>query len=413
MATELRRSTRQRKQPQSYAEDQAEAQLAPRPKPKSIGKKRIKTEVEDDETFEDVQVKTELDDAEDVNGVTLLNAAVKAEADSEDEAFGRSKKKQKRTTTSKKSRKSKKSELDDGSQLYGNPPEGTIIPWGSKTRKQPRIYEVPEKFKEPREKKGDAWLNDAGDAAVARELAKIPQLEPGEEEYRLRDYEDELPEWYERFFDSAAKQKMCVLERSRGVEQSCHAHHDDCPCETLKIAGSKGNVYTVYISHLTLCNCPVGVFAGKNKKQCKHVLYVLHHILKAPEHLAYQAAFLHTELKELSANAPPLPTETIKEESKDGNRKEVTGECPICFMDFEDNDAVLWCRAACGNNIHKDCFNQWASMKAKVTCPFCRSEWQHEDKPTQQKTTLTKVTDLGGRDRGGYVNVADQIEGYD
>lgn len=52
-------------------------------------------------------------------------------------------------------------------------------------------------------------------------------------------------------------------------------------------------------------------------------------------------------------------------------------------------------------------------MKAKVTCPFCRSEWQYEDKAKQQKTTLTKVKDLGVRDTGGYLNVADQLGGYD
>lgn len=102
----------------------------------------------------------------------------------------------------------------------------------------------------------------------------------------LDSYEDELPEWYDRFLDSASKQKMCVLERSRGIEEICHAHHEDCPYEELKVAGSKGNVYTVRISHLTICTCPVGIFSGKSKKQCKHVLYVLHHVLKAPEHLA-------------------------------------------------------------------------------------------------------------------------------
>ncbi|KAK4496494.1 hypothetical protein PRZ48_012474 [Zasmidium cellare] len=402
MATELRRSTRTRKQPDSYADEQAEEKRPAPSKPKATKatkatkttrKKRVKTEV-DDEDVTDLPVKGESD----------------ADFDFEEEE---SKPKKKRA-------KKSKSELTEDAQLYGNPAEGTIIPWGSRTRKQPRIYEVPEARRETRVKKegggkksADDWLNDAGDVAVARELAKIKPLKAGQEETRLRDYEDELPDWYERFFESASKQKMCVLERSRGTEEKCHAHHDDCPCETLKIAGSQGNVYTVYISHLTLCNCPVGIFAGKSKKQCKHVLYVLHHVLKAPEHLAYQAAFLHSELKELFANAPPLPIDTVEEETKDGNRKEVSGECPICFMDFEDGEAVVWCRAACGNNIHRDCFKKWADMRAnKVSCPFCRSEWQDEDAPKAQKTTLTKVKDLGGRSRGGYVNVADQIEGY-
>lgn len=222
-----------------------------------------------------------------------------------------------------------------------------------------------------------------------------------------------MPDWYEPALAKASKQKMCVLERSRDIEEDCHAHHTDCPCETLRIAGSKGNVYTIRISHITTCTCPVGLFSRTgSEKQCKHILYVLHHVLKAPEHLAYQAAFLHSELKELFAHAPPLPTETVEEDEKDGNRKEIAGECPICFMDFEENEQVVWCKAACGNNIHKGCFDRWADMKIQVSCPFCRAEWQYADKAKPQKTTLTKVKDLGDRDRGGYVNVADQL-GYD
>lgn len=209
---------------------------------------------------------------------------------------------------------------------------------------------------------------------------------------------------------------MCVLERERDVEDDCHANHDDCPCEILQIAGSKSNVCTVRISHLTTCNCPVGIFRRKGQeKQCKHVLYVLHYVLRAPEHLAYQAAFLTSELKELFAKASPLPIEVAEEDVKDGNRKEISGECPICFMDFEEGENIVWCQAACGNNIHKGCFAQWAAMKDKVTCPFCRSEWQDEAAPKSkaQKTKLAKVKDLGERERGGYVNVAAQLAADD
>jgi predicted nucleic acid-binding Zn finger protein len=53
----------------------------------------------------------------------------------------------------------------------------------------------------------------------------------------------------------------------------------DCPFEKLQIAGSKGNVYTISISHLTTCTCPVGIFSRKGKEgQCKHILYALHQV---------------------------------------------------------------------------------------------------------------------------------------
>ena len=70
-----------------------------------------------------------------------------------------------------------------------------------------------------------------------------------------------------------------------------------------------GNVYTVTISHTPTCTCPVGIFKNKSKETlCKHALYILHNVLKVPEHLKQQNAFLTSELKEIFANAPPLPS---------------------------------------------------------------------------------------------------------
>lgn len=144
---------------------------------------------------------------------------------------------------------------------------------------------------------------------------------------------------------------MFVLDRTRDVEEDCHANHEDCPFESLRIAGHGGSVYTVRISHLTSCTCPVGVFTKRNEvKQCKHVLYVLHHVLKAPDHLKYQPAFLTAELKELFANAPPLPSQIVEEQADDGKRKSLDdAECPICYMELEEDDEIVWCKAACGS----------------------------------------------------------------
>ena len=70
-------------------------------------------------------------------------------------------------------------------------------------------------------------------------------------------------------------------------------------------------------------------------------------------------------------------------------------DSPICFEDLAEAtlDETIYCQAMCGNNIHKECFNQWARSKrhegVQVTCgtPFlmivegsyslvyCRSVW--------------------------------------
>lgn len=212
----------------------------------------------------------------------------------------------------------------------------------------------------------------------------------------------------------ANKDRMFVLDRERGVEEDCHAHHHDCPCESVQIAGSTGNVYTVTISHLPSCTCPVGIFTSKNQdKLCKHALYVLHNVLKAPNHLKQQNAFLTSELKEIFSKAPALAAEVIEDEPMDGNRKAMDDDCPICFMEFEEGNEIVWCRAACGNNIHKACFDQWANAKmGHVTCPFCRAQWDYGDAPKTQKVNVASVKVPVERGADGYRNVRDQLD-YD
>jgi hypothetical protein len=209
---------------------------------------------------------------------------------------------------------------------------------------------------------------------------------------------------------------MYIIERDRGVEDDCHAGHDDCPCEMVQLAGPKGDIYVVHISHLPSCTCPVGLFTkGGEEKLCKHTLYVLHNVLKAVDHLKQQNAFLTSELREIFANAPALPTQVVdvdSGEAMDGNRKALEDDCPICAMEFEQGDDVVWCRAACGNNIHKICFDQWAKTKmGNVTCPFCRRDWEYE-KARDQKVGVTEVQMPVDRAPSGYRNVRDQLD-YD
>jgi hypothetical protein len=41
-------------------------------------------------------------------------------------------------------------------------------------------------------------------------------------------------------------------------------------------------------------------------------------------------------------------------------------------MEFEPKEEIVWCKAACGNNIHKKCFDQWAATSAEsgVRCVY-------------------------------------------
>lgn len=134
---------------------------------------------------------------------------------------------------------------------------------------------------------------------------------------------------------------------------------------------------------------------------------VLNRTLKAPRHLQYQLAFVSSELREIFAKAPAIPSEAASTEDKDGRRKPLEDDCPICCCEFEPTkEEIVYCKAACGNNIHKECFNQWAATKhGEVTCPFCRSPWQQD----LDESLARKHAKSGKVNAEGYVNVADQL----
>lgn len=218
-------------------------------------------------------------------------------------------------------------------------------------------------------------------------------------------FRKKMPLSYESTIMRATTQRMFVVDRSRHHNHDCPHLTPDCTMETVDLAGTTGNIYTVTISHVPTCNCPN--FLGGNP-QCKHILYVLIKVLKAPDHLMYQAAFLTSELHEIFTNAGPLPTDSVSEEDKDGKRKPVEGDCPICCEELAtDAEPTVWCKAACGNNLHKSCFDQWAATKGggKVTCPYCRTAWEN----SVDGEMLKDVKKSGTIGRDGYVNVASQL----
>lgn len=230
------------------------------------------------------------------------------------------------------------------------------------------------------------------------DAAKKPLKRPKQDgEKRLRRYRAKPPSAYREIRDRALTQRMFALDRQRSNDNPDH------PSETISLAGTTGNVYTIIIDKVPSCDCP----HARKGNQCKHIVYVLSRILRAPSDLEHQLAFLSEELKRIFANAPPLPSEAAGDDAKDGNRKPVEGECPICCMDFEpeSSESIVYCKAACGNNIHKDCFGQWAATKngQVVTCPFCREPWKGDE------TQLKEVAKNGAKNAEGYVNVASQL----
>lgn len=221
-------------------------------------------------------------------------------------------------------------------------------------------------------------------------------------EKRLRQFRPKAPQSFHPVYERALSQRFYVLGRSR-----CGTA--ECPEEFVELTGSTGNIYVVHVAQRPSCTCP----HSQQGNQCKHVLYVLARVLGARFDLVYQLALLSEELREIFAGAPPIPGEAGGGAGvEDPKRKPLGGDCPICFGELEagDGDAIVFCRATCGNNIHRECFSMWAATKRQspgardhVTCPMCRSPWQGDD------DMVKKIRNTGIVGAEGYVNVANQL----
>jgi len=238
------------------------------------------------------------------------------------------------------------------------------------------------------------YEDEHSNSSAKRKSPKKKAKQPDEDK-RMRRWREKAPGSYMEVHDRAMTQRMFVIERQRSGTEAC-------PEETVELAGTTGNIYTISISQTPSCNCP----HAKKGNQCKHIVYVLCRVLHAPAHLQYQLAFLRSELREILANAPPILT--ADNTSRDGNRKPVEDDCPICCCEFEPKkEEIVFCKAACGNNIHKTCFEQWAASKKAasggVTCPFCRTPWVGDE------DMMKNIAKTGRRNADGYVNVAQQL----
>ncbi|XXH02142.1 hypothetical protein Hte_008510 [Hypoxylon texense] len=263
----------------------------------------------------------------------------------------------------------------------------------------PMAHLTPRKRKAPAPSRYDGD-QDEDDLLILEEeqKPKRSKKKAENEEKRLRRFRAKPPQNFGVIYDRATSQRFYVLGRTRGGSASC-------PSESVELTGSTGNIYVVHITQQPTCTCP----HAQAGNQCKHVIYVMSRVLRARFDLVYQLALLTTELQEIFENAPPIDGgDQSGTETRDRNRKSLDGDCPICFMPFEGAEDTVYCRATCGQNIHTECFEMWATTKRKssmdqVTCPMCRTPWQDDDNGAK------KIKNTGTLGSDGYVNVADQI----
>lgn len=167
-------------------------------------------------------------------------------------------------------------------------------------------------------------------------------------------FREKAPASFAAVYERATTQRFFVLSRTM-----CGT--DYCPEMHLEVSGSTGNIYNVCIARQPTCDCP----HARAGNQCKHTIFVLKKVLRARHHYVYQLALLSDELRDIFANCPPNPADdqSGSAAANDKNRKPVDGgDCPICFEIMESGprrEALVWCKAACGQNIHRQCFDMW------------------------------------------------------
>lgn len=83
--------------------------------------------------------------------------------------------------------------------------------------------------------------------------------------------------------------------------------------------------------------------------------------------------------QEVSAQIPSHPHREVNQQSLQN------ADCYICLEPFDGRENILWCKAQCGKNVHRRCFQRWAEMAdGNVMCGhwwvfvsscFCLEMW--------------------------------------
>ncbi|KAF2642442.1 hypothetical protein P280DRAFT_467801 [Massarina eburnea CBS 473.64] len=291
----------------------------------------------------------------------------------------------------------------------------TTLPQGRKRKQVSYTHDDDHESDAPPPPKARAITTSKRSPTKKREADNEKEKEKSQDkEKRLRPYRARPPRSYLEIKARALTQRLTVISRTR-----CGT--SEVPREKVVMAGSTGNVYTQRIGQIPSCDCP----HAKKGNQCKHIIYVLLRVLKAKENVGYQLALTPSELRDLFANAAPIPgtepsdadtnadanANASADVNEDGNRRPIEGECPICYADFEPTKRsnIVYCKASCGNNVHKDCMQSWAAAKAgKATCPYCRANWEEDDIGAAAFDGKVNLESAETSEEG-YVNVSRQL----
>ncbi|KAH0434268.1 SAP domain-containing protein [Colletotrichum camelliae] len=180
--------------------------------------------------------------------------------------------------------------------------------------------------------------------------------------------------------------KKAMTQRMFVIKQYANDEWGDPNQLSLAVRGAGNDVYTVTVAHETSCTCSAAKFNPRSN--CKHVIYVLTHVLRAPAEVLPQRRISVDELATIFARAPKIrPTQMEIDNDpafKDGVPKPKEGkDCSVCYQPFDDLETV--CCGTCGHHAHTGCFAIFAQESSGwgTKCPTCQAKWNPAGKPQQ------------------------------
>ncbi|KAH8938433.1 hypothetical protein BDL97_16G082400 [Sphagnum fallax] len=270
--------------------------------------------------------------------------------------------------------------------------------------------------------------DDAGPSTPARpKTKKTRKAQKETDEKRMAKYISKPSIAVKERIQRAFQHRLYVIEKKMisGADSESPSACD------FFVLGATGNVYTVKLNQVPSCSCPD---AAKGNT-CKHLLFVMLRVLKLPQSdpRVWQKALLSTELEDLlnisTVNEGIIASQRVRQRfheisgggSEIGSdfdtaakvvQRDIDGDCPICYEKMVADggkgkkEPIVFCKA-CGNNVHRDCFERWSrskrSSRGKVTCIYCRAEWVDDKKEGHNSNKV---------EPGGYVNLASYSENH-
>mgnify|MGYP000914489915 CR=1 FL=1 len=183
------------------------------------------------------------------------------------------------------------------------------------------------------------------------------------------------------------------MERKiRGMTQPIYLINFDAQKENIvskkfTVLGTTGSVYTVNINQKPTCTC----FDFKRRKsRCKHIYFILTRVMKVPQENEDIVEFSPEQVEQMFTNMQEIAKSVyINDDLKKmynimsaqniAENKTVPMKdeefCPICLDYVNCGEPIDYCKYACGNPVHVNCFKMWTKGKKEITCVLCRSKW--------------------------------------